>query len=127
MKTKHFKARLVKNTIINFETKPTVGTMLDYEKNGIDSKIVKELIEFIYMLKQENKVQTVELRSFLLRGKFSKPVREAIENNFDTKCEFIKANFWLDTLPFIATSLVLLDLKNICRISTRTGKCIITL
>ena len=127
IKTKHFKVKLVENTIINFEVKPSIGIMLNYEKNGVDSEIVKELIELIHTLKQKDKVKTVKLRSFLLRDDLSKPVREAIENNFNTKCDFVKAKFWIDKFAFFATSLVLLDFKNMCRISSRTGECIITL
>lgn len=127
IKTKHFKVKLVKNTIINFETKPSIGVLLDYKKNGISSKIIKELIELIRNLKKEDQVNTVELRSFLLNDELSTPIKEALENNFDTKCEHIKANFFIDKFAFFATSLILWNWKNMRRIGDKTVKCIITL
>jgi hypothetical protein len=127
IKTKHFKAKIVKNTIINFETKPSIGTMLNYRKEGTNSKIVTELIELINDLKKEETVKTIKLRSFLLNDKLSDPIKKALKNNFDIKCNFIKANFWIDKFAFFATSLMLMNFKNMRRIGKKTCLCIINL
>ncbi len=126
IQTKHFRALIVKNSIINFEKRPTKETMKDYLKNGIDSEFAKELIYIIEELKKHQKVESVKLRSFLLNDERSNTIINICES-FGGKCKCKISNPFTDIFPFFATSLVVLNFKNIKRIGLIINECRINL
>lgn len=126
VQTKHLKALIVKHSIINFEKRPTKKIMKDYLKNGIDSEFAKELIYIIEELKKYQKVQSVKLRSFLLNDERSSTIID-ICKSFGGTCKCKISNPFTDMFPFFATSIVVLNFKNIKRIGLTINECHINL
>lgn len=103
--------------MINFETRPSKSMMMDYVRNGTQSELGKELLYIIESLHKYKNVQTITLRSFLLNNeKINRPVSEMCKQ-FNTKSSICRSSICLDIFPFIATSIVILNFKNIKKIS----------
>ena len=126
IKTKHFKAFVVSNSIINFETRPSKTIITDYIKNKENSILAKEFMEIIEKLRSSNKVKTIKIKSFLLNDKRSYTFIK-ICKQYNAICTEKKANIFTDIFPFVATSIIILNFKNIKRIKLKIKECIINL
>lgn len=112
-KTKHFSALFVKNSKINFEKNISIGDLLDFKRNGTESRLAQELIAIISDLISDPRVKTITLRSFLLLEQSSGPILEILQNRFGAICVEKRSNFFIDYLSFLATSIKLQNFKNL--------------
>jgi len=107
----------MQNAMINFETRPSRSIIRDYLRKGVQSEIGKELVFIIDSLRKYENIQTITLRSFLLNNEsLNRPVSE-ICKQFNASHSICNSSIWLDIFPFIAASIVTLNLKNIKKVS----------
>lgn len=117
-RSKHFTATITKNSILNFEKRPSSETIRNFIKEGINSEILKELIFILDKLTKNKKVKKVTIRSILLDDeRLYKPFCHVLEK-YNYICNDKNINF-IDKFSFFAVSLYTLNFRNFKKIKKK--------
>ena len=125
IKTEHLSISITKNSIINFEKRPTQAILKDYLKNGINSKFAKELLYLLEQAKQNNNIKTIRASSFLMNQDISQTIIEILKKH-GAICKMRNTNI-VDFFAFFSVSITTLNIRNLKRMNWKIKECKLTL